>query len=331
MSTRTVDACDAITQIGTEAQNTIDDISDLLGGGPSARSRAENIAGDLAEEAGRAHGKAVGFALNQKPTEGLEQMREAGYWIPDYRNLAAPSSNETGAFTIGLPQALLARYGRGYVTATPDLEIPRMETVRSALPAAGNHHGRPFAQRPSGLLIPRTTADDLVLRQFLADNDVPDDAQRRGRLRDPPIRPPGWAKWGARSLTGIGTGLAFYDGFAGQWEQDALHHPEMSGGDQLARATGAGGITAGASVLGGWAGAKGGAMIGASIGTFIAPGVGTAVGGVVGGIVGGVVGAWSGSQVGSAVSEFGAEFGEGVKDLGAGVGDMASDAWNSVF
>ncbi len=331
MSAKTVDACDAITQIGIDAQSTIDDVADLLGGGPSVRSRAESIAGDLVEEAGRAQGKAIDFVVNQKPIEDLEQMKMFEYWLPNYRNLADPYSNETGAFTIGIPQALLERYGRGYYVAAPGTQVPLTSNVRSTLPSAGSYRGTPLVQRPSGLLLPQSVADDMALRNVATPpSNFGDDAQRRGRLRNTPIRPPGWAKWGSRGLVGVGTGLAFYSNFTSQWEQDARYHPDMTTGDHIARSTGAGTVTAGASLAGGWAGAKGGAIAGAAIGSFF-PGPGTAIGGVVGGIIGGVAGAWGGAQIGSAVKEFGADAGEFVKDVGEGIGDAVSGAWNSVF
>lgn len=331
MGAKTVDAGDAIASIGVDAQNAIDGVSDLVDGAPSVRSRTESIAGDLVEEAGRAQGKAIDFVLNQKPIEDLSQLAMFDYWLPNYRNLASPFSNETGAFTIGIPQALLERYGRGYYVAAPGTQVPLTSTVRSNLPSAGSFRGTPLVQRPSGLLVPASVADDMALRGVITSpSNFGSDARRRGRFRNTPIRPPGWAKWGSRGLVGVGTGLAFYDNFTSQWDQDALYHPDMSTGDQVARATGAGTVTAGASLAGGWAGAKAGAAAGAAIGSVF-PGPGTAIGGVVGGIVGGVIGAWGGAQIGSAIKEFGADLGEGIKDLGESVGDALSDAWNSVF
>lgn len=332
MGADTITACDAIAQIGADAQTVIDDVSDLVGGGPSARSRAESIAGDLIEEAGRAQGKAVDFVVNQKPIEDLSQLAMFDYWLPNMENLGDPFSNETGAFTIGVPAGLLERYGRGYYVAAPNTPVPLTANIRSGLPSAGTVRGTPVVQRPSGLLIPQSVADDMALRNVATPPaGYGDDASRRGRFRNEPIRPPGWAKWGARGLTVVGTGLTAYDNYTGQWEQDQLYHPEMSTGDRVARSTGAATVTAGSALAGAWAGAKGGAAAGAFVGSFFGPGPGTAIGAAVGGFIGGVGGAWVGSQAGSAVREYGARAGEAVKDFGESVGDAVSSGWNALF
>ncbi|AYY12369.1 hypothetical protein EF847_06265 [Actinobacteria bacterium YIM 96077] len=332
MSADTIGACDTIAEIGGNAQTVIDDVSDLVGGGPSAKSRAESIAGDLIEEAGRAQGKAIDYVTNQKPIDDLSQLAMFEYWLPNLENLGDPFSNETGAFTIGLPAGLMERYGRGYYVAAPNTPVPLTSNVRSGLPSAGTVNGTSVVQRPSGLLIPKNVADDMALRNVATPPaGYGDDARRAGRFRNTPIRPPGWAKWGARGLTVVGTGLTAYDNYTGQWEQDQRYHPDMATDDRVSRATGAATVTAGGAAAGAWVGAKGGAAIGGAFGSLFGPGPGTAIGAAVGGVIGGVAGAWAGSQAGSAVREYGAKAGQAIKDVGKGIGDAVASGWNSLF
>lgn len=95
-----------------------------------------------------------------------------------------------------------------------------------------------------------------------------------------------------------------------------------------------------ASNVGGFAASLGaGAATGAIVGSFIpVPGVGTAVGFVAGAAVGAVVGAFTSGAIDSmfeeGIDDVGAAFTAGaeeVADLGEAVGDLASDAWDSIF
>lgn len=131
---------------------------------------------------------------------------------------------------------------------------------------------------------------------------------------------------------GIGRGL----GILGLVATGYSIHEDMEEGESAPQAvtSNVGGLLAGMG-----AGALAGAPIGAAIGTAIPiPGVGTAAGLVVGTVVGTVVGAFSSGVIDSmfenGVDNVGAALGAGVEEvanLGEAVGDLASDAWNSIF
>lgn len=113
-------------------------------------------------------------------------------------------------------------------------------------------------------------------------------------------------------------------------------HEDMEEGESAtqAAASNVGGLLAGMG-----AGALAGAPIGAAIGTAIPiPGVGTAVGLVTGAVVGSVAGAFTSGVIDSmfdnGVENVGAAVEAGLEEvgnLGEAVGDLASDAWDSIF
>ena len=74
MGKATVKASIEIEAMGRTARTVIDGVVHLVGGAPDVFGRAQKVAGDLAERAGEAHGKAVKFVDDDKalrPCEGL--------------------------------------------------------------------------------------------------------------------------------------------------------------------------------------------------------------------------------------------------------------------
>ncbi|WP_010523966.1 hypothetical protein [Nesterenkonia sp. F] len=129
--------------------------------------------------------------------------------------------------------------------------------------------------------------------------------------------------------TKAGGGLTFITGTVGQWNEDSAEHPQMKGGEKLARSFTVGGGAA----VGGWAGAKAGAAAGAAIGSLF-PGPGTAIGAVAGGIIGGIAGSTLGKEAAEVVKEGVGDVAAGaqdfVEDTSARIAEGAKDTWDAV-
>jgi len=312
MGKATLKASIEIEAMGRSARGIIDGVSGIVGGAPDALGRTKKVAGDLAEQAGVAHRKAVQYVDDVK---ALEEIGTWQFWLPNFGNFTDPdkvkvvTSDEFGGTVLGISGYLLSKYGKGadLHVPGPNSTIPVIPRLDRMPPANGqvNFGGKAWVPTSSGLLVPAGSSADPRFPPL--SSNVADDwkVTHPGRgIRPNPINPPRWAVTGSKALGWIGSGLTVVGAGYNQWTQDAKYHPEMSGGERFARAAGNAAVegvpSAAGAMAGAWAGAKAGALAGAAIGSFF-PGPGTAIGGVVGGLVGGFVGGFAGGKVGSAI------------------------------
>lgn len=125
--------------------------------------------------------------------------------------------------------------------------------------------------------------------------------------------------------TKTGGALTFVTGTVGQWNEDSAKHPQMNGGEKLARSVTVGGGAA----VGGWAGAKAGAAAGAAIGSLF-PGPGTAIGAVAGGVIGGIAGSAVGKEIGEAAKGMIGDIAGEARGAAEEVAEGAQEAWDKV-
>lgn len=329
MSTAVLASSTSVHTIGEEIRAQTDRVAHLVGGAPASSTRAAAIAEELATLAGWARDHALEYVDDIRP---LEELREAGYWLPDLSNLAWDESesagenidrilrsDEVGAGVLGTAGGLLERY-RNWRLHVPNPHAPAGAAARLndliATPPDDVVNGRPVVRRASGLLVPQGSSGDPRVRQITAAGDEATYRPGRRLVPDPNLgRPPAWARNGGRALGVLGTGLTLYDSAISQWQHDQQYHPDMGTGERVARA-GYNVVTeGGGAVAGGLAGAK----IGATLGAFGGP-----VGMIVGGVVGGAIGSFIGSKAGKAA-------GRALKEGGKKIADGAKKVWKGLF
>lgn len=306
-------------------QAVLDGVDDLVPGAPKAKAKSAPVTKDLAELAGWAKAIALKFVDDERP---LQQLRTAGYWLPDLTKLGwdgsksatenletTARSDEFGAFELGLAQSLLERY-RSWKLVVPKPDAP---TLRLPVPDAVVKDTK-LIRLPSGFFVPQGGSADPTVPRLAEVSRGPNFFQpdTKNIVLDGPGRPPTWARYGGRGLFVAGTALTLYDAGMSQWEQDQKYHPEWDTPKRVASAGYNVATEGGGAVAGGIAGAE----LGATVGSFIPiPVIGTVGGALVGGAIGAFVGSRAGKAGGVWVRE----------KMAAPIADGAKKAWKSLF